>query len=113
MAFMPLVAPCLPSEHFRQAIALDPGNEFAVKSALTNDAVKTSKFDRMNRIYRMGKNIDMRNSTSPFGDWFWVGNVSCSSCKSCLNVCSFQTCICMVPAKAVVSRESTTDIVER
>jgi hypothetical protein len=33
-----------------------------------NDAVKTQKFDKMNRIYRMEEPICPRNVASPFGD---------------------------------------------
>jgi len=41
---------------------------------------------------------EMRDSLSPFGDWFRVGSPSCSSCKSCLKVRLSRTSICKVSA---------------
>jgi hypothetical protein len=43
---------------------------FKTRSKLNrNDAVKTSEFDRMNRIDGMEKQIGFRNGASPPGDW--------------------------------------------
>jgi len=47
-----------------------PTEIFSKHALSRNDAVKTSKFDRIYRIYRMGKKIEMRNNASPFGEGF-------------------------------------------
>jgi hypothetical protein len=64
-----------------------------------NDAVKASKSDRINRIDRMEKQIRVNKTASPIGDSFWIGIPSCSSCKSCLNLCLSRFSVCTVPAK--------------
>jgi len=53
----------------------------------------------MNRIYTMEKQIGITKYASSFDDWFWVGNPSCSSCKSCLKLSRFWNFSYMVLAQ--------------
>ncbi len=51
-----------------------------------HNAVNALKCDTMKRIYRIKKQIGIRNKALPVGDCLWIGNSSCSSSKSCLSV---------------------------
>jgi|ERR1700722_11495173 len=66
-----------------------------------DDAIKAQIFDRMNRIYRMGKdNIVFTTNISPSGDYSWFGNISCSSCQSCLKFFLSSPFIHMIAARS-------------